>query len=255
VPGPDDVILASRPSVCAAAICTSGPSSHSWQVNYPVVLGHEFGGRIAELGSAVTAWKEGDRVVSETAAVINADSPMSRARSLQPRSDRKGFGYGVDGAMTVRAGPRALPASRAGGLSMEFAALTEPCCVAYNAVIQNARITPGDRVMVLGPGPIGILCAAMARLAGAGGAGGTRAGSGPAGDRPALRLRSDRGRCHRLGKGARWARRGWRDRCGGGFGIAEDGLELVRPGRLDQQGGLGPAAAGISRSILWCRRI
>jgi alcohol dehydrogenase/L-iditol 2-dehydrogenase len=52
-------------------------------------------------------------------------------------------------------------------LPFEQAALTEPCCVAYNAVVNNARIQPGDRVIVLGPGPIGILCAAMARLAGA----------------------------------------------------------------------------------------
>ena len=35
------------------------------------------------------------------------------------------------------------------GLAMEQAALTEPCCVAYNAVINNARIRPGDRVIVL----------------------------------------------------------------------------------------------------------
>ena len=53
------------------------------------------------------------------------------------------------------------------GVAIEHAALTEPCCVAYNAVINNAKIRPGDRVIVLGPGPIGILCAAMARLAGA----------------------------------------------------------------------------------------
>jgi alcohol dehydrogenase/L-iditol 2-dehydrogenase len=39
--------------------------------------------------------------------------------------------------------------------------------VAYNAVVKNARIEPGDRVVVLGPGTIGILCAAMARLCGA----------------------------------------------------------------------------------------
>ena len=50
---------------------------------------------------------------------------------------------------------------------MVEAALTEPCCVAYNAVVNNARVRPGDRVIVLGPGPIGILCVAMARLMGA----------------------------------------------------------------------------------------
>ena len=50
---------------------------------------------------------------------------------------------------------------------MEKAALTEPCCVAYNAVVNNSRIQPGDRVIVIGPGTIGILCAAVARLQGA----------------------------------------------------------------------------------------
>jgi threonine dehydrogenase-like Zn-dependent dehydrogenase len=53
-------------------------------------------------------------------------------------------------------------------LSFERAALTEPCCVGYNAVIEKSNIRPGDTVVVLGPGPIGLLCAEMARLAGAG---------------------------------------------------------------------------------------
>jgi alcohol dehydrogenase/L-iditol 2-dehydrogenase len=52
-------------------------------------------------------------------------------------------------------------------LPFEQACLTEPCCVAYNATVKNAHIEPGDRVVVLGPGTIGILCAAMARLCGA----------------------------------------------------------------------------------------
>ncbi len=167
-PGPEDVILA----VEAVGVCGSDlhqwTSSHSWKVNYPVVLGHEFGGIIAATGSAVKTWKEGDRVVSETAAVIDPDSPLSRAGLYNLDPTRKGFGYGVDGAMTrfVRVPVRCLHRIPA-GLAMEYAALTEPCCVAYNAVINNAKIRPGDRVVVLGPGPIGILCAAMARLAGA----------------------------------------------------------------------------------------
>ena len=53
-------------------------------------------------------------------------------------------------------------------MPFEVAALTEPCCVAYNATCGNARILPGDAVAVIGPGPIGLLCAAMAKLTGAG---------------------------------------------------------------------------------------
>jgi hypothetical protein len=93
---------------------------------------------------------------------------MTRQGRYNLDPTRKGFGYGVNGAMTrfVRVPARILhhvPDS----LPMEQACLTEPCCVAYNAVVRNARIEPGDRVIVLGPGTIGILCAAMARLCGA----------------------------------------------------------------------------------------
>src|SRR6195952_4406938 len=125
-------------------------ADHSWPVNYPVVLGHEFGGRIAALGSRVTAWSIGDRVVSETAAVINPNSPLSRSGLYNLDPDRKGFGYGVNGAMTryVKVPARCLhhiPDS----LPFEHACLTEPCCVAYNAVVGNSNIKPGDQVIVI----------------------------------------------------------------------------------------------------------
>ena len=45
--------------------------------------------------------------------------------------------------------------------------MTEPLCVAYQAVVNNSRVDPGDVVVVIGPGPIGLLSAKMASLAGA----------------------------------------------------------------------------------------
>ena len=115
-----------------------------------------------------SAGKLGDRVVSETAAVIDPNNPMSRAGLYNLDPTRKGFGYGVNGAMTryVRVPARCLHRVP-DQLAFEQACLTEPCCVAYNAVVQNSRLKPGDRVIVLGPGTIGILCAAVARLCGA----------------------------------------------------------------------------------------
>lgn len=166
--GPDDVLL----EVANVGVCGSDlhqwTADHSWPVNYPVVLGHEFGGHIVEVGKSVANWRAGDRVVSETAAIINADNPMTRRGLYNLDPTRKGFGYGVNGAMTkyVKVPSRILhniPES----LPFEQACLTEPCCVAYSAVVKNARIEPGDRIVVLGPGTIGILCAAMARLCGA----------------------------------------------------------------------------------------
>jgi L-iditol 2-dehydrogenase len=166
--GEDDVLV----EVGAVGVCGSDlhqwTADHSWPVNYPVILGHEFGGTIREIGAQAIGWKPGDRVVSETAAVIEANSPLARQGLYNLDPARKGFGYGVDGAMTrfVRVPARCLhrvPES----LPFEIACLTEPCCVAYNAVVNNGSIKPGDRVAVLGPGTIGILCAAMAALHGA----------------------------------------------------------------------------------------
>ena len=166
--GEEDILL----EVANVGVCGSDlhqwTSDHSWQVNYPIVLGHEFGGHIIELGKKVKGWKEGDRVVSETAAIIDPANPMSKIGMYNLDPTRKGFGYGVDGAMTrfVRVPARCLH-EVPDHLTFDQACLTEPCCVAYNAVIENSRIKPGDRVMVIGPGTIGILCAVMAKLCGA----------------------------------------------------------------------------------------
>jgi L-iditol 2-dehydrogenase len=165
----DDLLV----SVSAVGVCGSDlhqyAGTHSWPVNYPVVLGHEFSGVVARIGDRVKGFKEGDRVVSETAAALPGDSIYVRRGLYNLEPKRLGFGAGVDGAMAsfVRVPARCLhhvPAS----LSFEKAALTEPCCVAYNAICVNSQIRPGETVAVIGPGPIGLLCAAMAKLSGAG---------------------------------------------------------------------------------------
>ncbi len=164
----NDVLL----EVANVGVCGSDlhqwTADHSWPVNYPVVLGHEFGGHIAAIGKNVTNWKEGDRVVSETAAIIDPNNPLSKQGLYNLDPNRKGFGYGVNGAMTkyVKVPARCLH-NVPENLPFEQACLTEPCSVAYNAVVENSSIKPGDRVLVIGPGTIGILCAAMAKLCGA----------------------------------------------------------------------------------------
>ncbi|HKH60829.1 MAG TPA: zinc-binding dehydrogenase [Flavitalea sp.] len=166
--GDEDVLLqVENVGVCGSDL-HQWTADHSWPVNYPVVLGHEFGGVITRVGSRVNKWKEGDRVVSETAAIVDLNNPMSRIGLYNLDPTRKGFGYGVNGAMTkyVKVPARCLH-KIPDQLPFEQACLTEPCCVAYSAVVENTRIKPGDRVIVLGPGTIGILSAAMARLCGA----------------------------------------------------------------------------------------
>jgi alcohol dehydrogenase/L-iditol 2-dehydrogenase len=167
--GEEEVLL----KVEAAAICGSDlhqyAGNQSWKVNYPVILGHEFAGVVAKLGVRVKVFRQGDRVVSETAAQLPPDSAFIRRGLYNLDPDRLGFGYGVNGAMAsfVKVPARCLHRVP-GSLAMEKAALTEPCCVAYNAVCGNSHPRPGDTIAVIGPGPIGLLCAAMAKLSGAG---------------------------------------------------------------------------------------
>jgi len=166
--GDADVLL----RVGAVSVCGSDVhqayNTHSWPVNVPVVLGHEFGGTVARAGRAVKHFREGDRVVSETAAEVCGACMLCRTGRYNLCPTRKGFGYGVDGAMAsyVKVPARCLhhiPDS----LPFELACLAEPHAVAYNAMCVNSTIRPGDLVVVLGPGPIGLLCARMAALAGA----------------------------------------------------------------------------------------
>jgi L-iditol 2-dehydrogenase len=166
--GDDDVLL----QVGAVSVCGSdvhqAHNTHSWAVNIPVVLGHEFGGTVARLGRSVRGFREGDRVVSETAAGICGDCLCCRAGRYNLCPSRQGFGYGLDGAMAhwVRVPARCLHRIP-DALPFDLACLAEPHAVAFNAMCVNSTIRPGDTVVVLGPGPIGLLCTKMAALAGA----------------------------------------------------------------------------------------
>lgn len=167
-PGEDEVLL----EVAAVSVCGSDvhqwQARNSWTVRHPVVLGHEFCGVVRELGRRVKGFAPGDRVACETHAIVDPDGPLARAGLYQLDPGRRGYGATVDGAMrpTMPVPARILHRLPA-HLPDEHAALTEPGCVAYSAVAVNSEVRPGDRLVVLGPGPIGILCAAIARLRGA----------------------------------------------------------------------------------------
>lgn len=135
----------------------------------PVILGHEWCGQIVEVGERVRDLRPGDRVVSETAAYTCGTCAFCRSGEYHLCPDRLGFGYGVDGAFTSFVRARAGLLHRIpDGVSDEAAAMCEPICVAYNALFEKSRIRPGDTVVVIGPGPVGLFALQLARLAGAG---------------------------------------------------------------------------------------
>ena len=97
--GDDDVLL----KVGAVSVCGSdvhqAHNTQSWTVNVPVILGHEFCGTVAKLGRSVRNFREGDRVVSETAAEICGECLLCRTGRYNLCPERKGFCYGINGAM------------------------------------------------------------------------------------------------------------------------------------------------------------
>lgn len=164
VPTPDaaEVLLRVR----AVGICGSDlhqyHGTQSWRVNWPVTLGHEFCGEVAALGAGVEGWAIGDRVACESAARVCGVCALCRTGRYNLCPARLGFGYGVDGAAAAYVVARtALLHRLPPRLSWEEAALTEPCCVAATAVLEQSSPRPGDTAVVLGPGPVGLLCTSL----------------------------------------------------------------------------------------------
>lgn len=153
-------------------ICGTDPHMHknlvSFQMDVPLVFGHEFSGTIVQVGDNVRGWQVGDRVTAETHADYCGECVLCRTNQYHLCKERKGYGFRTHGAFAkyVKVPARILhrvPNS----VSLLEASLTEPLCVAYKALICNSSIYPGDSVIVIGPGPIGLLCVNMAKLAGA----------------------------------------------------------------------------------------
>lgn len=165
---PDQVLL----RVHAVGICGSDLEMYhhlvTFEVSPPVTLGHEFSGTVAEIGAEVRGFKAGDRAVSETAAYVCGECVQCRTGNYNLCPNRLGFGVKINGAdapyVAVRQGIlHHVPAN----VDLTDAALTEPLCVAYNALAVKSRIKPGDLVVVLGPGPIGLMATQVARVCGA----------------------------------------------------------------------------------------
>ncbi len=154
----DQVLL----EVDACGICgTDLHVYHDTFKNYPpVILGHEFVGKVVEIGSRVKTVSKGDAfaVLGATAITCGHCTYCVRGEFMFC-NNRRGMGHGVHGAFAPLAVARpdqlyAVP----DGVSWKEAALVEPLAAAVHAVVDIAKFKLGDTVLVSGPGPIGILC-------------------------------------------------------------------------------------------------
>ena len=163
---PDDVLI----RVCAAGICgTDIHIYHDTFQNYPpVILGHEFSGVVEEVGSAVTNFRPGDRVVGEPHTGFCGKCEMCRSGKIQLCQAKRSPGWGIDGAFTdYLVMPELFLHHVPDQISDLVAALAEPMAIVTHEVLERGQVAPQDVVAVVGAGPIGILAAVAAKSAGA----------------------------------------------------------------------------------------
>ena len=163
----DEVLI----KVAYAGIC--GTDIHIKHDQYPywppVIIGHEFSGTVVETGSDVKSFSKGDRVVGEPHNLACGKCELCRTGNIQLCLSKRSIGWGIDGAFAEYLKmPEKLLHKIPEGVSLEAAALAEPCAIVAHQMLERGRIIPGETVVIMGMGPIAIIAAQMARIAGAG---------------------------------------------------------------------------------------
>jgi len=165
--GPDDVLI----RIAKTGIC--GTDIHIWNwddwaqrtVPVPLITGHEFAGRIVELGRNVTGLEIGQRCSGE-GHLIGRDSRQSRAGKFHLDPETRGIGVNEQGAFAEYL---RLPAFNVvplpDAIDDEIGAILDPLGNAVHTALSFDLV--GEDVLITGAGPIGIMAAAVARHVGA----------------------------------------------------------------------------------------
>ncbi|HEY4281087.1 MAG TPA: alcohol dehydrogenase catalytic domain-containing protein [Conexibacter sp.] len=164
-PAPDALVV----EVTRAAIC--GTDSSEWAhgpllAKPPVVLGHEFVGRVAAVGSEVDGFRVGDRVVSGAGVSCGVCAWCLAGRTnLCARYHT--LGLHVDGGLAgLVSSPAAICRVVPDGVADDAAAMTQPLAVALHSV-RRSGLSAGQACAVIGAGGIGAFVVAGAKSRGA----------------------------------------------------------------------------------------
>ena len=136
------------------------------RVTMPAIIGHEMSGRIAELGPGVDGWTIGDPVTVMPLDWCGECPACQRGHSHI--CQRLNF-LGIDSSGSMQSSwtvPSHVLVRLPVDVSLELAALVEPTAVAVHDV-RRGGVIAGERVVVVGGGPVGILVALAARVVGA----------------------------------------------------------------------------------------
>lgn len=153
------VIRVARCGVCGTDLHST--SGHGYTLPAGAQLGHEYAGEVVAVGRGVERLKVGDHVAA--LPVVGCGECDACRTGIDVLCSRwKGYGGGLaDYAKISERGATILPQT----LSLADGALVEPFAVGRRAV-RLANPAPGDRALIIGPGPIGLAVLFWLRRAG-----------------------------------------------------------------------------------------
>ncbi len=165
--GPKDALV----QVAACGIC--GTDIHIIDgefppTTYPIIIGHEFGGTVTQIGSDVVDFKVGDRVgVDPTLNCGECYFCLRGKGNLCERWNAVGVGHHPGGFAEYVAVPERSLYHIPDSMSFEAAALIEPVsCVVHGFHLLDPKV--GETYLIYGAGPMGLQNAQVARYNGAG---------------------------------------------------------------------------------------
>ena len=132
------------------------------RVTTPLTFGHEMSGTVAAVGEGVTGWSIGDAV---TVMPLDWDGtcPACLAGNQHICQNLNFIGIDSPGSLQELWNvPAEVLVALPAGLRLDHAALVEPVAVAVHDV-RRANLQPGQKAVVIGGGPIGVLIASVAR--------------------------------------------------------------------------------------------
>jgi 6-hydroxycyclohex-1-ene-1-carbonyl-CoA dehydrogenase len=167
-PGPGEVLV--KVAACGACHTDLHYIDHGVPTfkKPPMILGHETSGTVTALGSGVEGWKEGDRVLLP-AVYGCGHCAMCRSGRENVCQSMVMFGNHIDGgyAEYILAPARHLFSMPENVPLIEGCVIADAVTTPFHAVINRAKVKPGDQVVVFGCGGIGINVVQMAAAVGA----------------------------------------------------------------------------------------
>lgn len=161
----DEVLIEVKAvSVCGSDLHIYHDAHPYWP---PMILGHEFSGVIADVGKSVKDWKVGDRVVSETRIGSCGVCYVCQSGFPQVCEQKRPYGIGVNGAYAkYLVGPARLLHKLPENISFEVGAIIEPTAICITSILERSNLQAGETVLIIGPGPIGLISLAITKVAG-----------------------------------------------------------------------------------------